>query len=73
MPRRVEIWPGCYSMVLAGGGIRGGQVIGASDSIGAYPKERPTTPAEIHATMYAAMGYDVRNISYSSADGAPSP
>jgi uncharacterized protein (DUF1501 family) len=64
-------WPGCYTMVLAGGGIRGGQVIGASDSTGAYPKDRPTTPAEVHATMYAALGYDVRNISYRSADGRP--
>lgn len=64
-------WPGCYSVLLAGGGIRGGQVIGASDSIGAYPKDRPTTPAEIHATMYAALGYDVRSITYQSSDGRP--
>ena len=64
-------WPGCYSVLLAGGGIRGGQVIGASDSIGAYPKDRPTTPAEIHATMFAALGYDVHNITYQSADGRP--
>jgi hypothetical protein len=64
-------WPGCYSVLLAGGGIRGGQVIGASDSIGAFPKDRPTTPAEIHATMYAALGYDVRSISYRSSDGRP--
>jgi len=64
-------WPGCYTVLLAGGGIRGGQVIGASDSIGAYPKDRPTTPAEIHATMYAALGYDVHSISYQSSDGRP--
>jgi hypothetical protein len=64
-------WPGCYSVLLAGGGIRGGQVIGASDSTGAFPKDRPTTPAEVHATMYAALGYDVRGISYQSADGRP--
>ena len=64
-------WPGCYSVLLAGGGIRGGQIIGASDSTGAYPKDRPTTPADIHATMYAALGYDVRSISYQSADGRP--
>jgi Protein of unknown function (DUF1501) len=64
-------WPGCYSVLLAGGGIRGGQVIGASDKTGAYPKDRPTTPAEIHATMYAALGYDVRSISYESSDGRP--
>ena len=33
--------------------------------------DRPTTPAEIHATMYAALGYDVRSISYQSSDGRP--
>jgi hypothetical protein len=66
-------WPGCYSVLLAGGGIRGGQVIGASDNIGAYPKDRPTTPADIHATMYAALGYDVRGITYQSGDGRPIP
>jgi hypothetical protein len=66
-------WPGCYSVLLAGGGIRGGQVIGASDDIGAYPKERPTTPADIHATMFAALGYDVHSISYQSSDGRPIP
>ena len=66
-------WPGCYSVLLAGGGIRGGQVIGASDSIGAYPKERPTSPADIHATVFAALGYDTRNIHYQSADGRPIP
>jgi len=66
-------WPGCYSVLLAGGGIRGGQVIGASDAIGAFPKERPTTPADIHATVYAALGYDVRSISYESTDGRPVP
>ncbi|MST00676.1 MAG: DUF1501 domain-containing protein [Pedosphaera sp.] len=64
-------WPACYSVLLAGGGIRGGQVIGSSDSTGAYPKERPTSPADIHATMFAALGYDVRSISFQSADGRP--
>ena len=66
-------WPACYSVLLAGGGIRGGQVIGASDSIGAYPKDRPTTPSEIHATVFAALGYDLRNIQYESTDGRPIP
>lgn len=66
-------WPDCYSVLLAGGGIPGGRVIGASDAIGAYPQERPVTPAEIHATVFAALGYDVRNISYESTDGRPIP
>jgi hypothetical protein len=58
---------------MAGGGIRGGQVIGASDSIGAYPKLRPTTPADIHATTFAALGYDPSSITYPSVDGRPIP
>ena len=66
-------WPGCYSVLLAGGGIRGGQIVGASDAIGAYPKERPITPADIHATVFAALGYDSNQIAYQSSDGRPIP
>lgn len=64
-------WPGCYSVLLAGGGVRGGQVIGSSDAIGAYPKDRPVSPADIHASVYSALGYDYRSIVYHSADGRP--
>ena len=52
-------WPGCWSILLAGGGVKGGQVIGSSDSTGAEPKDRPVTPAEIAATVYAALGVDL--------------
>jgi hypothetical protein len=66
-------WPQCYSMVLAGGGIRGGQVIGESDRTGAYPRLRPVTPADIHATVFHAMGYDAGSITYHLTDGRPMP
>ncbi|MEI7683992.1 MAG: DUF1501 domain-containing protein [Planctomycetota bacterium] len=49
-------WPDVYSLALAGGGIRGGQVYGSSDSRAAYPTESPVSPEEIHATMYHALG-----------------
>ena len=49
-------WPSCWTMLMAGGGVRGGQVIGSSDRIGAEPKDRPVTPAEIVATIYHALG-----------------
>jgi hypothetical protein len=49
-------WPDCYSLLLAGGGIRGGAVYGASDSRAAYPKELPVRPEDIHATIYHALG-----------------
>ena len=42
-------------MILAGGGIRGGQVVGQSDRIGAYPSHQPITPADIHATVFTAL------------------
>ncbi|MCC6510748.1 MAG: DUF1501 domain-containing protein, partial [Pirellulaceae bacterium] len=66
-------WPACYSVLLAGGGIQGGQVVGASDSIGAYPKQRPVTPADIHATVFSALGDDVANTTYPSVEGRPIP
>jgi hypothetical protein len=52
-------WPSCWTSIFAGGGIRGGQVVGASDEIGAAPKDRPVTPSEIAATVYHLMGLDL--------------
>lgn len=49
-------WNRCWSVMLGGAGIRGGQVIGRSDLRGAEPAERPVTPAELAATVYAALG-----------------
>ncbi|MCH7688580.1 MAG: DUF1501 domain-containing protein [Planctomycetes bacterium] len=49
-------WGACQSVVLAGGGIRGGQVYGASDKIAAYPTKNPVKPEDVIATMYHAMG-----------------
>jgi hypothetical protein len=49
-------WPDCYSIVLAGGGIRGGTVYGASDKIGAYPATDPVTPGDLAATIFWRFG-----------------
>ena len=43
---------------MAGGGIKGGQVLGASDRIGAYPATDPIDPVDIHATMFHCLGLD---------------
>jgi uncharacterized protein (DUF1501 family) len=53
-------WSFCYSVVLAGGGVRGGQVYGASDRTAAYPSTNPVSPAEIAATIYHCLGIDPR-------------
>jgi hypothetical protein len=52
-------WPGVWSILFAGGGVRGGQVIGASDRIGAEPHDRPVSPGEVAATVYHALGIDL--------------
>ena len=52
-------WPACWTSIFAGGGVQGGQVVGASDEIGGAPKDRPVTPAEIAATVYHLMGLDL--------------
>lgn len=49
-------WQSCYTALLGGGGIRGGQVIGASDDRGEYPASRPVTPADFCATMLESVG-----------------
>ena len=51
-------WCHCWSMVLGGGGIRGGQIIGASDERGAYVADRMVTIGDLLATIYKALGID---------------
>jgi uncharacterized protein DUF1501 len=51
-------WPQCWTVLIGGGGIKGGQAIGASDEIGGAPKDRPTTPGEIAATVFHGLGID---------------
>ncbi|MDF1841270.1 MAG: DUF1501 domain-containing protein [Rubripirellula sp.] len=49
-------WTHCLSVLMAGGGIRGGQTYGASDRFGEYPADHPVTPADITKTVYHATG-----------------
>src|SRR5205085_10249204 len=49
-------WNFCYSLLLAGGGVKGGFAYGASDRIGARPSQSPVTPADIVATVYECLG-----------------
>ncbi len=53
-------WCNCYSVVLAGGGVRGGQVVGSSDGHSAYPRERPVHVSELSATLFHLFGIDPR-------------
>src|SRR5262249_43265885 len=51
-------WAPCYFGVFAGAGVRGGQVIGRSDRIGAYPATTPYSPDDVGATVYHVLGID---------------
>jgi uncharacterized protein (DUF1501 family) len=53
-------WPGVWTALMAGAGVRGGCVVGASDALGGEPADRPVTPAELVATVYHALGADPR-------------
>ena len=63
-------WPGVFSVILAGAGIRSGQVIGASDPIGAEPSEAPVGPKDLAATLYHLLGINPFQ-EYQSRDGRP--
>lgn len=51
-------WPDCYTVLLAGGGVKRGYVHGASDRFGAYPAVDPVKPEDLSATMFHLMGID---------------
>lgn len=63
-------WPRVFSVLLAGGGVPGGQVIGASDATGESPKDRPVTPADLAATIFTLLGIDPQQLLH-TADGRP--
>jgi hypothetical protein len=49
-------WEHCYSVLAAGGGVKGGRVVGESDARGERPHDRPVTPADLAATVQHAVG-----------------
>jgi hypothetical protein len=59
-------------MVIAGGGVQGGRVVGESDATAAEPKTRPTSPTEVAATVYHAVGIDLAT-NLPGPEGTPIP
>jgi hypothetical protein len=51
-------WPNCYSVLLAGGGVKAGYIYGASDETGSQVAERPVTLEDLSATIYYLLGID---------------
>jgi len=63
-------WPRVFSAALAGGGVRGGNVVGTSDATGESPAENPVTPADLVCTIYNLLGIDLEH-AFQSSDGRP--
>jgi hypothetical protein len=51
-------WPQCFTVSFAGGGVKGGRVIGKSDPVGGFPAERPVLPGDLVATVFHSLGLD---------------
>jgi hypothetical protein len=54
-------WPQCFTVYFAGGGVQGGRVVGRSDPIGGVPAERPVGPAEVVATIFHSLGFNLES------------
>lgn len=54
-------WPQCFTVSFAGGGVKGGRVIGKSDPVGGFPAERPVTPGDVVATIFHSLGLDAHS------------
>jgi hypothetical protein len=63
-------WPRVFSVAVAGGGVQGGQLIGASDPVGESPSDRPVTPSDLAATIYTLLGIDP-GLELHTSDGRP--
>ena len=64
-------WPRANCAVLAGGGMKAGQVIGATDRLGGEPSERPVQFGEVFATLYRNLGIDVNQVTLPDLTGRP--
>src|SRR5207237_7223583 len=64
-------WPAVSCALLAGGGIRTGQVIGSTNRLGEVPKDRPVHYQDVFATLYQRLGIDVRTATVTDHSGRP--
>jgi uncharacterized protein (DUF1501 family) len=65
-------WPHAMSAALAGGGVKGGRVVGSSDAKGALPKDNPKLPHDVLATIHRYFGIDTK-VNYRDSTGRPFP
>jgi len=66
-------WPQAMSLLVAGAGMRTGQVVGSTNAKGEHPKDRPLSPNDLWATMFRHLGIDYKNTSFLDHSGRPMP
>jgi hypothetical protein len=71
-PAGRDHWSDAISVVLGGGGVKGGRIVGATDARGEYIVERPVSVQDLHATIYYALGIDPY-ITFKNTGGRPVP
>jgi len=72
LPAGRDHWNNCFSLVMGGGGIKGGRIVGKTDDKAESIVERPVTPEQLHATIYHALGIDP-SIQFVDRAGRPIP
>ena len=65
-------YPNVFSAAIAGGGVKGGRVVGSSDEKGAFPKANPKSPQDVLETVYHHLGIDT-SINFNNTTGRPVP
>ncbi|WP_020469078.1 DUF1501 domain-containing protein [Zavarzinella formosa] len=63
-------WPNCFSVMLGGGGLKGGMVVGASEPRGGKVRERPVSPGDLLATLYQTLGIPL-DTNFEDSSGRP--
>jgi uncharacterized protein (DUF1501 family) len=63
-------WSNCFTVLLGGGGLKGGQIVGASEPRGGDMQERPVTPQDLLATIYGSLGIPL-DLHHPDASGRP--
>ncbi|REJ72449.1 MAG: DUF1501 domain-containing protein [Planctomycetota bacterium] len=65
-------WGNALSVMMAGGGLKGGQIVGSTNRLGERPAERPLRPGDIHHTIFHVLGVDP-DIAFKDHSGRPIP
>jgi uncharacterized protein (DUF1501 family) len=71
-PAGRDHWNNCFSLVMGGGGVKGGRIVGKTDDKAESIVERPVTPEQLHATIYHVLGIDP-SIQFVDRSGRPIP